>query len=106
MSQNISTRRKFLGMTGLMGAGAVLSSCATTIAAAPAKANLDAIIFNFALNLEYLEAAFYLAAVGRLGELPQASRRRPSTASALLACRPVCVLTPRKQRTTSVTMLP
>ncbi|WP_295819476.1 ferritin-like domain-containing protein [uncultured Deinococcus sp.] len=72
MTQHISTRRKFLGMTGLMGAGAVLSGCTSVIAANPVKANLDAIIFNFALNLEYLEAAFYLAATGRLGELDAA----------------------------------
>lgn len=72
MTQHISTRRKFLGMTGLMGAGAVLSGCTSVIAANPAKANLDAVIFNFALNLEYLEAAFYLAATGRLGELDDA----------------------------------
>ncbi|MFC4639675.1 ferritin-like domain-containing protein [Deinococcus hohokamensis] len=67
-----STRRKFLGMAGLMGAGAVLSGCTSVIATHTPKANLDANIFNFALNLEYLEAAFYLAAVGRLGELTTA----------------------------------
>ncbi|MBB5233628.1 ferritin-like domain-containing protein [Deinococcus budaensis] len=65
----ISTRRKFLGMAGMLGAGAVLSGCTSVIATQPGKVNLDAAIFNFALNLEYLEAAFYLAAVGRLGEL-------------------------------------
>lgn len=72
-TQGTSTRRKFLGMAGLMGAGAVLSSCTSVIATTPSQDNgLDAAIFNFALNLEYLEAAFYLAAVGRLGELDAA----------------------------------
>lgn len=71
-TQSTSTRRKFLGMAGLMGAGAVLSGCTNVIATTPRKANLDAAIFNFALNLEYLEAAFYLAAVGRLDELTAA----------------------------------
>jgi hypothetical protein len=65
-------RRQFLGQMGLVGAGAVLASCAPVIAQQPNKPNLDATIFNFALNLEYLEAAFYLAAVGRLGELTAA----------------------------------
>ncbi|WP_102128180.1 ferritin-like domain-containing protein [Deinococcus planocerae] len=72
-TQGTSTRRKFLGMAGLMGAGAVLSGCTSVIATTPSQDNgLDAAIFNFALNLEYLEAAFYLAAVGRLGELDAA----------------------------------
>ncbi|MGY2893040.1 ferritin-like domain-containing protein [Deinococcus sp. UYEF24] len=67
------SRRQFLGTAGLVGAGAVLASCAPATAATPGKANLDAAIANFALNLEYLEAAFYLAAVGRLSELPGGS---------------------------------
>jgi len=71
-TQGMSSRRKFLGMAGMMGAGAVLSGCTNVMATHPTKANLDAAIFNFALNLEYLEAAFYLAAVGRLGELTTA----------------------------------
>ena len=67
------SRRQFLGTAGLVGAGAVLASCAPATAATPGKANLDAAIANFALNLEYLEAAFYLAAVGRIAELPGGS---------------------------------
>ncbi|WP_407539115.1 ferritin-like domain-containing protein [Deinococcus radiomollis] len=66
------SRRQFLGTAGLVGAGAVLASCAPATAATPGKANLDAAILNFALNLEYLEAAFYLTAVGRLSELDAA----------------------------------
>jgi Ferritin-like domain/TAT (twin-arginine translocation) pathway signal sequence len=70
MSNNTKpSRRQFLGTAGLVGAGAVLASCAPIIAAPTTKANLDVAIANFALNLEYLEAAFYLAAVGRLQEL-------------------------------------
>ncbi|MDL2345689.1 ferritin-like domain-containing protein [Deinococcus sp. MIMF12] len=72
-TQSTSTRRKFLGMAGMMGAGAVLSGCTNVMATTPSQDNgLDAAIFNFALNLEYLEAAFYLAAVGRLNELTAA----------------------------------
>lgn len=67
-----STRRKFLQAAGLMGAGAALASCNIVGATTPTKPNLDAVIFNFALNLEYLEAAFYLAAVGKLEMLDSA----------------------------------
>ena len=63
-------RRKLLGNLGLMGAGAALTACTTVIANPKPEKNYDAAILNFALNLEYLEAAFYLAVVGRLGELP------------------------------------
>jgi hypothetical protein len=60
-SSSLDNRRNFLRRIGLAAAGtAGLAALPTPAKAQPLPENLDVAVLNFALNLEYLEAEYYL----------------------------------------------